>query len=99
MIVERCSNGFYKVQYDANGHYGYVSSKYVREYDLDYYCTANTSGTLNMRSGRGTSYGIVASIPSQKNFPVLLVIGSWDYALYGNTDGYVSTQYTIKHHY
>lgn len=98
MIVERCS-GFYKVQYDASGHYGYVSSRYIREYDLDYYCTANTTGTLNMRSGTGTSYGIIASIPSQKNFPVLLEIVDWDYALYGNVDGYVSTQYTIKHHY
>ena len=98
MIVERC-NGFYKVQYDTSGHYGYVSSQYVGEYDLDYYCTANTSGTLNMRSGVGTSYGIVASIPSQKNFPVLLVLGDWDYALYGNTDGYVCTDYTIRHHY
>lgn len=82
MIVERCSNGFYKVQYDANGHYGYASSQYIREYDLDYYCTANTSSSLNMRSGMGTSYGIVASIPSQKNFPILLEISTWDYALY-----------------
>lgn len=98
MIVERC-NGFYKVQYDTNGNYGYVSSQYVIEYNLDYYCTANTSSTLNMRSGMGTSYEAVAKIPSEKNFPVLLVISDWDYALYGNTDGYVSTQYTIKHHY
>ena len=99
MIVERCSNGFYKVQYDASGHYGYVLSQYVREYDLDYYCTANTTTTLNMRSGMGTSYGIVASIPSQTNFPILLEISDWDYALYGNTDGYVSTQYILKHLY
>ena len=33
------------------------------------------------------------------NIIVLLVISDWDYALYGNVDGYVSTQYTIKHHY
>ena len=97
MILERC-DGFYKVQYDTNGHYGYVSSQYVIEYDLEYYCTANASGTLNMRSDMGISYEVVASIPSQRNFPVLLVISDWDYALYGNTDGYVSTQYTIKHH-
>ena len=98
MILERC-DGFYKVQYDTNGHYGYVSSQYVIEYDLEYYCTANASGTLNMRSGMETSYGVVASISSQRNLPVLLVISDWDYALYGNTDGYVSTQYTIKQHY
>lgn len=39
MIVERGSD-FYKVQYDASGHYGYVASQYIREYDLEYYCTA-----------------------------------------------------------
>ena len=33
------------------------------------------------------------------NIIVLLVISDWDYALYGNVDGYVSTQYAIKHHY
>lgn len=98
MIVER-SNDFYKVQYDASGHYGYVAKKYIREYDLDFYCTANTTTTLNMRSGMGTSYEVVASIPSQARFPVLLAIGSWDYTLYGNVDGYVSTYYTIRHHY
>lgn len=99
MIVERCGNGFYKVQYDKNGHYGYVSSKYITEYDLDWYCTAKTTTSLNMRSGMGTSYGIVASIPSQTNFPVLIDISDWDYTLYGNVDGYVSTKYTEKHHY
>lgn len=98
MIVERCGD-FYKVQYDTSGHYGYVSSKYIWEYDLEYYCTANTTSSLNMRSGSGTSYGIIAKIPSQKNFPILLEINTWDYALYGNVDGYVSTQYIIKHHY
>lgn len=98
MIVERGSD-FYKVQYDAAGHYGYVSRRYIREYDLDYYCTANTTGTLNLRAGTGTSYAILASIPSQRNFPILLQISDWDYALYGNVDGYVSTQYIVKHHY
>ncbi len=99
MIVERCSSGFYKVQYDTYGHYGYVSDKYIYEYDLDYYCIANTTTSLNMRSGRGTSYGVVASIPSQKRFPILLEIDDWDYVLYGNKDGYVSTKYIIKHRY
>ena len=33
------------------------------------------------------------------NIIVLLVISDWDYTLYGNVNGYVSTQYAIKHHY
>lgn len=99
MIVERCGNGFDKVQYDIYGHYGYVASQYIREYDLDYYRTANASSGLNMRSGPGTSYEKVAGIPYLTNFPVLLDISDWDYVLYGNKDGYVATEYTIKHHY
>lgn len=98
-IVARYSE-FYKVQYDAYGHYGYVSNQYVREYDLDYYCVVNTeNSSLNMRAGAGTSNAIVASIPSGKVLPELIVTNDWDYVLYGNVDGYVSAQYLIRTHY
>lgn len=98
MIVER-GEKFDKIQYDASGHCGYVANKYIREYDLDYYCTANTTGTLNLRSGAGTSYDILASIPSQRSFPLLILTWDWDRVLYANVEGYVSSQYTTKHHY
>lgn len=100
MIVERCSNGWDIVQYDTNGNYGYVSASYIREYDLDYYCTVSAGGSLlNLRSGMGTSYSTIVSIPSGRSFPELVDTGTWDYVLYGNRDGYVNAGYITKTHY
>lgn len=100
MIVERCSNGWDIVQYDTNGNYGYVSANYIREYDLDYYCTVSAGGSsLNLRSGMGTTYSSIASIPSGRSFPELINTGTWDYVLYGNRDGYVKASYITRTHY
>lgn len=100
MIVERCGNGWDIVQYDTNGNYGYVSASYIREYDLDYYCTVSAGGSsLNLRSGMGTTFGSLASIPSGRSFPELLNTGTWDYVLYGNQDGYVKASYITRTHY
>lgn len=99
MIVERCGD-FYKVQYDVWGNYGYVAKQYIREYSLDYYLVAKTEGDpLNMRSGPGTNYSVVASIPSGRAFPCLIFTGDWNYALYGPQEGYVSNQYVKCRHY
>lgn len=98
MIVERGSD-FYKVQYDAAGHYGYVASSYIREYDLEFYCKAISTTSLNMRDDASLSGGIIASIPSQSFFPILVEMIDWDYVLYGNLDGYVSTDYIFRIHY
>lgn len=100
MIVERCSNGWYKVQYDGSGSLGYVSGSYIREYDLDYYCVANTGrNNLNVRAGQGTNTSIVASIPSGKGVPELIYTGSWDYIMYGTQDGYISLDWALRKHY
>lgn len=100
MIVERCGNGWLLIQYDEKGNYGYVSAAYVTEYDLDYYCTVSAGGnSLNLRTGRGTGYGVITSIPAGRGFPELTYSSSWDYVLYGNKDGYVSTSYIKRTHY
>ncbi len=98
MIVER-GDDFYKVQYDAAGHYGYVSRSYIREYDLEFYCKAISTTSLNMRDDASLSGGIIASIPSQSFFPILVEMIGWNYVLYGNLDGYVSTDYVSRIHY
>lgn len=99
MIVERCGD-FDKVQYDKYGHYGYVASQYIREYDLEYYCVTHTSsGTVNLRSGRGTSYEVLASIPSGIGLPIMTDVPNWPYVLYGIQFGYVSADYVTKWHY
>ncbi len=100
MIIERLSNGWYKIQYDGNGNMGYVYGSYVRQYDLEYYCQVNTGGlSLNLRSGRGTSYPTIASIPNRRYLPELLVMYDWDYVLYGNKDGYICADYINRKHY
>ncbi|MBE5858496.1 MAG: hypothetical protein E7296_13155 [Lachnospiraceae bacterium] len=100
MIVERCSNGWYKVQYDGSGNYGYVSGSYLWEYDMDYYCVANTGrNNLNVRAGQGTNYSIVASIPSGKGVPELVYTGNWDDIIYGTQMGYICLDYARRSHY
>lgn len=98
MIVER-GNDFYKVQYDAAGHYGYVSKDYIREYDLDFYCQVQARDALYIRAEASESSGIRASIPYLAYAPILIEMGEWDYALYGNVDGCISTEYIRKTHY
>lgn len=98
MIVERGIE-YDKIQYDTSGNYGYVASKYIREYDLEYYGTVNTTGTLNIRSGSDISYDVRAHMPSGARFPILEIFVGWDYMVYGNVDGYVSSQYITRTHY
>ena len=82
MIIERLSNGWYKIQYDGNGNMGYVYGSYVRQYDLEYYCQVNTGGlSLNQRSGRGTTATCSVSVSAEKvtdkiEVSVQLVCGS-----------------------
>ena len=98
MIVERGSD-FYKVQYDAAGHYGYVASSYIREYDLEYYCQVTASDALYVRADADESAGILASIPSGDFVPILVEMSEFNYVLYGNVDGYVSRDYVFRIHY
>ncbi len=100
MIVERTNSAWDMIQYDTAGHYGYVSRAYMRELSLDWYCVVKAGGvSLNMRSGKGTSYGILASIPDGRSIPELTYTGSWDYVLWGNKQGYVSTTYISRKTY
>ena len=87
------------MQYDAAGHYGYVSRSYIREYDLDYYCQVTASDALYIRAEADRTAAILASIPSGACAPILIEMGDWDYALYGNVDGCISTEYISKTHY
>lgn len=99
MIVERSSNGFYKVQYDMAGHYGYASMSYIREYDLSYYAVSNNTVPVTMRAEQDVSSTPIAFIPSTRYFPILQVFASSDYIVYGNTTGYVDKSKIIVSSY
>ena len=101
MAVERCTNGWFKVQYDTSGHYGYVSGTYVDEIDLDYYCVVNSgSDPLRLREQPNLNSTVIKKVSTGKVLPELLYLNSdWDYVLYGNRDGYMSSPYLLRYHY
>lgn len=98
MIVGQ-SGDFYKVQYDTNGHYGYMFKDYVIFYPQDYYLQANTTdkGSLNMYYLDSTSTEVLATIPNMTYFAYLhgkdtsedfYISGDFYMAAYGNEWGF-----------
>ncbi len=94
MIVGE-SGDFYKVQYDTNGHYGYVTKQYLTFIPMNYYLQANTSSSnLNMRESNSTSSAKIASIPKGTCFAYWVELTEWYRGVYGNAFGYTSKDYT-----
>ena len=96
MIIGQYGN-FYYVKYDKYGSKGYVYKDYVTYYDSDgYLVSAVDYGTLNMRSGAGTSYEKLADIPMGTAFAYITQIwaNGWYRGVYGNKIGYTSGEYT-----
>ena len=54
----------------------------------------SADGTLNVRSGPGTSYSIIGSLSSGQTADVVGVSGKWYKIKYGSGYGYISSQYT-----
>ncbi len=64
-------------------------------YEGKYRCT--TSGaTLNIRSGHGTSYSVIGSIPGGAIVTVTKANGEWAHITYGGVVGYASMSYLEK---
>lgn len=56
-----------------------------------------TASLLNMRSGAGTGYSIVTTIPGGASVEVTKTGDGWAYASYGSCTGYLSMEYlTVK---
>lgn len=87
------SGNWWRVEY-ANGKYGYCHSNYITTVSGTPATVKITSGSLNVRSGAGTSYSKIASLYKDKIVIVLGASGSWSKILFNGTKtGYVSTQY------
>jgi uncharacterized protein YgiM (DUF1202 family) len=52
-----------------------------------------TSGTLNVRSGPGTNYGVIGSLKKGAAVTITGSTGSWFIISFGGKTGYVSTQF------
>ena len=87
------SGEWWRVEY-ANGKYGYCHADYITVTDGKPVAVNTNSGSLNVRSGPGTGYGKIASLPKGKTVLRLSTSGDWSYILYNGTKtGYVSSRY------
>jgi N-acetylmuramoyl-L-alanine amidase/uncharacterized protein YraI len=55
-----------------------------------------TTANLNMRSGAGTSYSIILTVPSGTKLRVEAISGTWAKVSYSGKTGYVSTAYLVQ---
>lgn len=93
-IVAKCSNGWFKIKF--NDGYGYISGDYVDNIEDiktstgwvngTYNCKVKTTANLNLRSGRGTNYKIVKTIPKGTILTVGYVLNNWG-STYDYKDG------------
>lgn len=96
MIIGQSGN-FYHVKFNDAGEKGYVYKDYVSYVDRPGYLVSDVDyGTLNMRSGVGTSYEKLADIPKGTAFAYIIQIttNGWYRGVYGNVMGYTSGEYT-----
>lgn len=87
------SDDWWKVEY-AENKYGYCHSGYIKLLSSSVKKVILTSGTLNVRSGAGTSYSRIAGLANGKIVIELKRSGDWSQILFSGTKtGYVSSKY------
>lgn len=94
VVLENQKNGWYKV--DLNGTVGYMSANYlsVTPTQKTYIGKLNTGGSsLNMRSGPGTGYSKVGSVPASATLTITGSENGWYKTSYNGLTGYVSGDY------
>jgi len=85
------SGSWWRVEY-GEGKYGYCHSSYISPVSGAY--AAYATGSLNVRSGPGTSYGVIGLLYSGEYIVVLSSSGTWKKVLYdGAKTGYASGSY------
>lgn len=87
------SGNWWRVEY-ADNKYGYCHADYIKTATGTPATVKISSGSLNVRSGAGTSYSKVASLYKGEVVIVLSKSGNWSRILYNGTKtGYVSSTY------
>lgn len=87
------SGNWWRVEY-ADGKYGYCHADYIKTATGTPATVKISSGSLNVRSGAGTSYGKIASLYKGEVVIVLSMSSGWSKILFNGTKtGYVSSQY------
>lgn len=86
------SGSWWRVEYAA-GKVGYCHADYIKTLPSTA-ATVQVSGSLNVRTGPGTSYAKSGSLSPGIRVLILSTSGGWSRILYGGTrTGYVSSQY------
>lgn len=103
LIISGSENGWYKTSY--NGVSGYVSSDYIKmdnaasegtpaQTVTERIGTLNTNGApLNLRSGPGTDYDMLTTIPADAELTITGTESGWYKTSYDGVSGYVSGDY------
>lgn len=87
------SGSWWYVEY-AKGKYGYAHADYITTISGNAKTVNITSGTLNVRSGAGTSYSRIGSLTKGEIVISLSTSNGWSKILYSGTKtGYVSESY------
>ena len=87
------SGEWWRVEYGAN-KYGYCHADYIKQLSGTAKTVKLTSGTLNVRSGGGTSYSRIGSLANGKIIIELSAQNGWSRILFdGTKTGYVSSKY------
>lgn len=87
------SGAWWRVEY-GKGLFGYCHGDYISAVSGSAATVSTNSGSLNIRSGPGTSYAKVGSLWKGETVIVLSASGGWSRILYhGTKTGYVSAQY------
>ncbi|HIW93698.1 MAG TPA: C40 family peptidase [Candidatus Flavonifractor merdipullorum] len=98
IILENAGNNWYKVDYKSVQ--GYMSGEYLTvattaDAAIGYGKVSAGGSTLNMRSGAGTSYGVVSSLPDGTIAEIVGINNGWYKIQYGGKTGYVSSDYMV----
>ena len=94
-LLEDSEDGWAHIS--GGGYNGYASTDYLDvPSDSDVVITADTTATINLREGRGTSYSVLTTIP--KNTTVKVTDNydeDWAGVKYGSFSGYASKEYLV----
>lgn len=98
VIGQDTKTKWYKINYD--GKTGYVSNLYIKiNGDWNSSSSSTTTGTrkttdnLNFRTGPGTSYSIISTIPKGTVIDYYSESNGWAKVKYNGKDGYVNASY------
>ena len=87
------NGAWWKVEY-ANGRYGYCHGDYIQTVQATPVTVATQSGSLNVRTGAGTSYSVSGSLYKGETVLRLSTANGWSRILYqGTKTGYASDSY------